>query len=638
MRSQSLSSTLLIWLAAATDLGAAVKVNPLPAPQEITWGSSGAIQVGYLSLRTVNANWDTHDNVRIVNDAWNRAFKAVTTLRWTPQAIEAPIPEFEPFPTRNSTANSKKKRDADASAQAGDASASASASNNWGGSWLNEITVKVDDWTADLKHGVDESYTLEIASRSSQVQVTAKSAWGALHAFTTLQQMIINDGHGGLIVEQPVKIKDWPLYTYRGVMVDTGRNFISVPKIKEQVDGLALSKMNILHWHITDDQSWPIRLDAFPEFTKDAYSDRETYSSNDVKDILAYARARGVRVVPEIDMPGHSASGWQQYDKDIITCENSWWSNDNWPLHTAVQPNPGQLDVLNPKTYKTVEKVYSELSHRFTDEFFHVGGDELQTGCFNFSKPIRDWFAADPSRTYNDLNQHWIDTSTPIFKDSKNAGRSDRRLIMWEDVVLSPDAAAKNVSKDVIMQSWNNGALNVAKLADLGHDIIVSSADFFYLDCGFGGYVTNDPRYNVQSNPDPTGATTSFNYGGIGGSWCAPYKTWQRVYDYDFAENLTDTQAKHIIGAAAPLWSEQVDDTIISGKMWPRAAALGELVWSGNKDPKTGKKRTTTFTQRILNFREYLVANGVAATPLVPKYCLQHPHACDFYYDQEAVK
>ncbi|OAA48795.1 beta-hexosaminidase precursor [Cordyceps fumosorosea ARSEF 2679] len=624
---RSLPSALLVLLAAATGhCTTTVQVNPLPAPQEISWGSSGAIPVGYLSLQTVNANWGTHDNVRIVNDAWNRAFKAITTIRWVPQAVEKPIPVFEPFPGHGNASSNAKR-----------AAAAADASS--GSRWLNEVSLKVADWTADLKHGVDESYTLDITASSSQVQVTAKTAWGALHAFTTLQQMVISDGRGGLVVEQPVSVKDHPNYPYRGVMVDTGRNFISVGKLREQIDGLALSKMNILHWHITDDQSWPMRLDAFPEFTKDAYSERETYSANDVADVIAYARARGVRVMPEIDMPGHSSSGWQQHDKDIVTCQNSWWSNDNWPLHTAVQPNPGQLDVLNPNTYKTVEKVYAELSKRFPDEFFHVGGDELQTGCFNFSRTIREWFAADASRTYSDLNQHWVDTAMPIFTSEKNTGgKKDRRVVMWEDVVLSPDAAAKNVSKDVIMQSWNNGVTNIRKLVDAGYDVIVSSADFLYLDCGFGGYVTNDPRYNVQENPDPTGATPSFNYGGIGGSWCAPYKTWQRIYDYDFAANLTEAQAKHIIGAAAPLWSEQVDDTVISGKMWPRAAALAELVWSGNRDPKTGKKRTTALTQRILNFREYLVASGVGATPVVPKYCLQHPHACDLYYDQEAVK
>ncbi len=629
MRSQSLSAALL-WLAATADVGAAVKVNPLPAPQDITWGDSGAINVGWLGAR-LNAEWGASDNVRIVNDAWTRAFQSIQKVRWIPYAVEKPIPEFEPFP--NSTTSDKSKR-ADASADA-----SASSQNN-NGRWLNEVNVKVDDWKADLQHGVDESYTIEITSKSSSIQVTAKTAWGALHAFTTLQQIIITDTqYGNLFVEQPVKIKDHPNYPYRGVMMDSGRNFISLPKVKEQIDGLALSKMNILHWHITDDQSWPIALDVYPEATKDAYSTRETYSKQNVADVISYARARGVRVMPEIDMPGHSASGWQQIDKDIVTCQNSWWSNDNWPLHTAVQPNPGQLDVLNPNTYKVVEKVYKELSSRFSDDFFHVGGDELQTGCFNFSKTIRDWFAEDSSRTYFDLNQHWIDSSYDMFMDPKvTGGKKNRRLMMWEDVVLSADSAAHNVSKDVIMQSWNNGTDHIRKLVDMGYDVVVSSADFLYLDCGNGGYVTNDPRYNDQVNPDPTAATFSFNYGGPGGSWCAPYKTWQRIYDYDFDANLTETQKKHIIGAAAPLWSEQVDDTVISIKMWPRAAALAELVWSGNKDPKTGKKRTTLLTQRLLNFREYLIANGVSAAPLVPRYCAFNPHHCDLNYDQDSVK
>lgn len=607
-----------IYLAAAVaQVSLAVQVNPLPAPQEISWGTAGPKSVGSLTLKT-NAGYGSGGNVPIVTEAWDRAYKAITTLKWVPQAIEAPIPVFDPFPTANSTSNTKRE-----------------ARVVYGS--LTAVCVQISDWSADLQHGVDESYTLTVASNSSTVEITAKTVWGALHAFVTFQQIVIFDGGSGLIVEQPVVIKDYPKYAYRGVMIDSGRNFISVKKFFEQIDGLALSKLNVLHWHITDTQSWPIQINEYPEATKDAYSPREIYSPNDVQTIVSYARSHGVRVIPEVDMPGHSASGWKQIDKDIVTCENSWWSNDEWPLHTAVQPNPGQLDVLNPKTYQVVEKVYSELSHRFADDFFHVGGDELQTGCFNFSKPIRDWFAADLSRTYFDLAQYWLDHALPIFTSTTNTGKKNRRIVMWEDVFISADAAAKNVSRDIILQSWNNGLTNIANLTAAGFDVIVSSSDFLYLDCGFGGYVTNDPRYNVQANPDPTAATPSFNYGGIGGSWCAPYKTWQRIYDYDFTTNLTDAQAKHVIGAAAPLWSEQVDDAVISSKMWPRAAALAELVWSGNKDPVTGKKRTTEFTQRILNFREYLVANGIGASPLVPKYCLQHPHACDLYYDQGAV-
>ncbi|RVX69873.1 hypothetical protein B0A52_05707 [Exophiala mesophila] len=576
----------------------AVQVNPLPAPQNITWGSSGSKSIaGYLVLNGPSS--------QIVVDAWSRAWNTITTLQWVPAAIEAPFPSFEAFPTATAAPSRVKRQN----------------------SYLGQIDLTIEDLEADLELGVDESYTLDITSSSTSVNITAATVWGALHAFTTLQQLIISDGHGGLLIEQPVSIADHPNYSHRGILIDTGRNFISLNKIQEQIDGLALSKLNVLHWHLVDSQSWPVQIDAYPEMVKGAYSTKEIYSHDDIRGIIAYARARGVRVIPEIDMPGHTSAGWTDIDPDIVTCANSWWSNDDWALHTAVEPNPGQLDVLNNKTYEVVANVYHELSTIFTDNVFHIGGDEVHSNCFNFSSLTREWFAANESRSYNELLQLWMDKSLPIFNSVP-----DRRLMMWEDIVLATDHAT-NVSKDIILQSWNNGLTNIQNLTSQGYDVVVSSADFFYLDCGFGGWVPNDPRYNVQANPNATGPPT-FNYLGFGGSWCAPYKTWQRIYDYDFTLNLTDSEKSHILGAEAPLWSEQVDDTVISSKIWPRAAALAELVWSGNRDPATGIKRTTQLTQRILNFREYLVANGIQATALVPKYCLQNPHACDLFQNQ----
>ncbi|KAL4802961.1 glycoside hydrolase superfamily [Aspergillus unguis] len=590
---------------------AAVKVNPLPAPRHISWGSSGPRSLSDdVSLRSEQ---DTDDS--ILTNAWCRTWETITSLEWVPQGVEAPISSFEPFPTATPSPSSdaKAKRD---SVKRADVP-------------IKYVDVDVEDWEADLQHGVDESYTLETRNGSDTIDITAKTVWGALHAFTTLQQLVISNGHGGLIIEQNVQIRDAPLYPYRGIMIDTGRNFISAKKTKEQLDGMALSKLNVLHWHLDDTQSWPVEIDAYPEMIKDAYSARETHSHEDLRDVVAYARARGIRVIPEVDMPAHSASGWQQVDPEIVACANAWWSNDNWPLHTAVQPNPGQLDIINPKTYDVVRDVYEELSGIFTDDWFHVGGDEIQPNCYNFSTYVTEWFEEDPSRTYNDLMQYWVDKAVPIFKNVSES----RRLVMWEDVVLNTEHA-DDVPKDIVMQTWNNGLENIDKLTEQGYDVVVSSADFLYLDCGHGGYVTNDDRYNVQVNPDPN--TPNFNYLGMGGSWCAPYKTWQRIYDYDFTANLTDSQAEHVIGATAPLWSEQVDDVNVSNMFWPRAAALAELVWSGNRDAH-GNKRTTLFTQRILNFREYLLANGVMAATVVPKYCLQHPHACDLNYDQTAI-
>lgn len=268
--------------------------------------------------------------------------------------------------------------------------------------------------------------------------------------------------------------------------------------------------------------------------------------------------------------------------------------------------------ILNPKTYEVVAGVYNELVTLFPDNVYHVGGDEIQKGCYNFSEPITEWLEDNSTRTYNDLVQYWVDHAFPIYRDTPT-----RKLMMWEDMIIAPEHATDLPPENVILQSWNNGITNIKNLTSRGYDVVVSSSEFFYLDCGNGGYVSNDPRYNEMENPNASIPT--FNYGGIGGSWCSPYKTWQRIYDYDFALNLTDEEASHIVGGEAPLWSEQVDDTIVSQKVWPRAAALAELFWSGNRDPQTGEKRTTQLTQRINNFREYLVASGVQAAILQPK-------------------
>lgn len=334
-----LTKVVAIVVGVSAGIVNAVAVNPLPAPTSITWGTSGPRA---FNGRNLHLKGSTN---KIVSDAWDRAYSAIG-LHWSPQATEAPIGTFAPFPTAVAQKVTR------------------------GTTTLNTVEVQITDTKAPLQHGVDETYTLDITSSSQTISITAETIWGVLHAFTTLQQLVISDGHGGLMLEQPVSIKDGPLYPYRGIMIDSGRNFISLKKIYEQIDGMALSKLNVLHWHLVDSQSWAVQLSSVPSMTLDAYSAREIYSKNDIKDVINYATARGVRVIPEIDMPGHSASGWKQIDPAIVACEDSWWSNDNWPLHTAVEPNPGQLEILNPDTYKAVSKVYNELSSMFSDNFF----------------------------------------------------------------------------------------------------------------------------------------------------------------------------------------------------------------------------------------------------------------------------
>ncbi|KAK6197401.1 mannosyl-glycoprotein endo-beta-N-acetylglucosamidase [Scheffersomyces amazonensis] len=580
----------LISLFHIVQVSVGAKVNPLPAPRNTTWLDSNSIEINVpaLTLRLNRPN-------DVLEDAFIRIKGSIESVKWYPAATEGPMSSMQPFPT----ATNLKKR---------------LLRRQIGG--ISTVDVNVDDFNADLQLGVNETYTIDVSS--SGITINAATVWAALDAFTTFQQLIIYENNQ-FSIEGSVSIWDSPLFGHRGLLIDTGRNFISLAKIYEQVDLMSLSKLNALHIHFEDTASWPLFIEAFPEMTNDAYSPREIYQPGDLVNLIIYAKNRGVRIIPEIDAPAHARAGWQQIDPSLIACGNSWWSNDVYTFATGNEPPPGQLDILYNKTYDVLDTIYQELGTIFTDNFYHIGGDEINGNCYNFSSRIQEWFAENSTRTYNDLTQYYLDTAIPIFEQNN----PNRKLIMWEDMVLNNNTVPKD---RVVLQSWN-GAQYIPQLVKEGYDVIVSSSDHFYLDCGYGGWITNDPRYlDIPANED-------FNNGN-GGSWCNPYKTWQRIYDYDFTANLTDAEAQHVLGAEVALWSEQVDSTVITQKIWPRAAALAESTWSGNRDPDTGYLRTTELTQRIFNFREYLVALGYDASPLVPKYCIVNPHSCDFYKNQ----
>ncbi|KAF6059869.1 Glycosyl hydrolase 20, catalytic domain family protein [Candida albicans] len=523
---------LLLWL--CNVVVHAAKVEILPAPQSVTWENDTAI---IINPRLLQAN----TSCPLLEDAFVRTVSAIEKSKWHP----FPIDDFN-------TANGKNIK-------------------------TSLVHIQVDDATVDLQLGVNESYTLKI--NTDGINIHAATTWGALHGLVSLQQLIIHTSEDKYVVPSSVTISDFPNFKHRGLMIDSGRNFLTVDSILEQIDIMALSKMNSLHWHLADSQSWPVALESYPHMIKDAYSNDEVYSKNDLKYIVDYARARGVRVIPEIDMPGHARAGWKQVDPTIVECADAFWTD------AAVEPPPGQLNIESEKTYEVISNVYNELSDIFIDDVFHVGNDELQEKCYSAQ--------LSPNNTVTDLLKRYLKKALPIFNKVNH-----RKLTMWDDVLLS-DVSADKIPSNITLQVWHEIS-GVKNLTSRGYDVVVSSSDFLYLDCGQGG------------------------------SWCGPYKSYQRIYNFDFTANLTETEKNHVLGAEAALWSEQVDSTVLTTKIWPRTAALAELTWSGNKD-SNGHHRGYEFTQRILNFREYLVKLGYGVSPLVPKYCLLNPHACDLY-------
>ena len=157
------------------------------------------------------------------------------------------------------------------------------------------------------------------------------------------------------------------------------------------------------------------------------------------------------------------------------------------------------------------------------------------------------------------------------------------------------------------MQTWNNGHENTKKIVSFGYRVILSSSDFYYLDCGHGGFIGNDSQYDQQ---------TSVNSGN-GRSWCAPFKTWQTIYDYDITYGLSKEEANLVLGGEVSLWSEQGDPAVLNAGIWPRASATAETLWSGKQD-ETGKKRYAEATDRLNEWRYRMVRRGIGAEPIQP--------------------
>lgn len=497
---------------------------------------------------------------------------------------------------------------------------------------LESLSISVTNTAAELQHGVDESYTIMVKGCETMkptlpaALLSAETVWGALHGLETFSQIVRLRSRvtkSKRSIPHTVLIKDSPNFPHRGVMLDTSRNFYPVKSIMRTLQAMAYNKLNVFHWHITDSHSFPLELVSEPELANQgAYGSKERYSASDVNRILKFARDRGVRIIPEIDMPGHTGS-WAEAYPEIVACHGEFWlaPSGQWEDRFAAEPGGvGQLNPLLPQTYKVVKNVIDEVAHLFPDGFFHGGGDEVNFGCWNNNTDIREFVNGGGSM--NDLLERFLREAHSYTTTKK------KTTIYWEDVILS---SSINVSlsvlprEETILQTWNRGAANTKLLVSAGYRTIVSSSDFFYLDCGRGGWVGNDSRYDQQVDDDPNNRV---NYGGDGGSWCAPFKTWARIYDYDITFNLTKEEAKLVLGGEVALWSEQADDTVLDSLLWPRAAALAESLWSGNKAPN-GMKRGAEALDRLNDWRFRLLARGINAAPLQPYWCLKHPGQCN---------
>ncbi|KAL9913864.1 probable beta-hexosaminidase fdl isoform X1 [Glossina fuscipes] len=461
---------------------------------------------------------------------------------------------------------------------------------------VNVVIHKFSDMHLSLE--TDESYQINTAyeKRHYRVHISANTFFGARHALSTLQQLIWFDDEDNLLrTLSKVIIVDSPKFRYRGLMLDTSRHYFSLEAIKRTIAAMSHAKLNRFHWHITDSQSFPYVSKHYPELASyGAYSDHETYTLEEIREVANFAKLRGVQIIPEIDAPAHAGNGWDWGPKhglgELSLCINQ----QPWSFYCG-EPPCGQLNPKNNNTYLILQKIYEELLNATgPTDYFHLGGDEVNLECW--SQYFND----------TDLRGLWCDFMLNTMARLKIANNHiDPKVVaVWSSGLTNTKCLPKS---HFAVQVWGASSWQENyDLLDNGFNVIFSHVDAWYLDCGFG------------------------NWRATGEGACSPYRTWQNVYKHRPWERmrLDKLHKRQVLGGEVCLWTEQVDEGQLDNRLWPRAAALGERLWSDPDDEHDMDVVPQDVFKRMSLFRSRLVELGIKAEPIFPKYCARNPGEC----------
>lgn len=366
--------------------------------------------------------------------------------------------------------------------------------------------------------GEDESYHLEVTA--SHALLTAPNPLGVMHGLQTFLQLvsITPDGFSSPVVT----IDDQPRFAWRGLMIDAGRHFQPMDVIKRNLDGMEAVKMNVLHWHLSEDQGFRAESKIYPLLTGKG-SNGLFYTQAEMREIVEYARERGIRVVPEFDMPCHTTAWFVGYP-ELASGKGPYTIETKWGVFDPA------MDPTRESTFEFIGKFIGEMTTIFPDAYFHVGGDECDGKEWDANQRVKEFMRAHQLKDNAALQSYFT------ARVQKLVAAHHRTMVGWDEV-LQP-----NTPKDVVIHSWR-GPEGLAAAVRQGNRALLSNGYYIDLNQSAAEHYLVDPL------------------GGAGAS-------------------LTAEQQKLVLGGEATMWSEFTPPETIDSRIWPRTAAIAERLWS----------------------------------------------------------
>lgn len=415
----------------------------------------------------------------------------------------------------------------------------------------------------------DEGYEIQVSD--GRVIVNAKSAKGIFYATQSLRQLLPTAFEAQQVASPTewsipaVEIKDFPRYNWRGYMQDVSRTFYGVDIIKKYLDLMALYKLNTFHWHLTDDQGWRIEIKKYPKLTSPQATEFHRtenqpayrngfYTQEQIREVVAYAKARNITIVPEIDIPGHSwptilmypelGVNGNTYPNHIFPFASSW-------AYWGVQFTPNTLDPTSEKVYEFLDNMFGEVASLFPGEYIHFGGDEVRHELWNKEPHVVQFMKDKKIENVKELQSYFVQRVSDIIT------KKGKKPIGWNDIL----ADSKNLTKSTAIMSWL-GSSAIKEATSHGFKAVATPASHLYFD--------------IAQADRNDGTLSDLGYPNI--------NSLKVVYNFDPSQNLTEEEDKLLLGVQANQWTaltQEIKEMNVHN--FPRLMALSEIAWSSKK-------------------------------------------------------